>query len=923
MAAVASPDTGAVAPPTGTVTFWFTDIEGSTRLWDEHPESMRAALADHDAIVRGAIEGHGGYVFATGGDGFAAAFQRVGDALRAAVSAQGSLEGVAWPSGAVLRVRMGLHTGEAEERQGDYLGSAVNRAARLMSLAHGGQIVVSEATADVAADSLPEGVSLVGLGEHVLRDLSRREHVYQVTAAGLAREFAPLRSPDVLLGNLPLQPTSFVGREDDVRAVCKALADARLVTLIGVGGVGKTRLALQVAAELVPSFPDGVWLCELAAAEDPDTMAQVVASTLGASPRAGRSLAQSIVEFLAPSELLVVLDNCEHLLDAAGGLAAAVLAHCPGVRVLATSREALAVPGEQIWPLRSLLVPAPDDAVEVAAAAGAVRLFCERAGAARPGFELSGANEAAVVEVCRRLDGIPLAIELAAARVAAMTAAEIAGLLDERFRLLTGGRRTAVERHQTLRATVDWSYSLLSASERVVFERLSVFSGGFSLDGARTVVAAEGVAAWDVLDAVGALVAKSMVVAEATGGDVTRYQLLETLRQYGRERLEDKGETDRWRRRHAGYFADYAMQLWGGLRGPDELAWRERLMTDLDNLRAAVVWSLDSGRVEDAEAAVRIVAWLTYQSFYPSTGIGGWAEQAIEAAQRSSPGLRQAVLAGAAHGAELRGDIRAMRHYATAGVEEGYPPDCPEPYQAFAMLSVSLVSAGRRDEAAACLDAAEAALASRADDVTLCQLQHQPVMLSLYADDEDEEIARARRAVAMAERIANPTLLASTSYALGWALRHRHPGEALVAFDGVPALAVSVNVAPLAWAFGARIAAAQGDAQGAKARLRQGLEACIRADAWIYMTGCLDSGVDTLCRLGASREAAVLAGAVDTAFAPIRFPHVGSAGRALEVRTENLARARGELGDAQYERAYAEGAAMSREQTVAFVLNLL
>jgi class 3 adenylate cyclase len=345
MAAVASSDIGAVAPPTGTVSFLFTDIEGSTRLWDEHPESMREALALHDGIVRRVIEANSGYVFATGGDGFAAAFQRVRDALRAAVSAQGSLEEVAWPSGALLRVRMGLHTGEAEERHGDFLGSAVNRAARLMSLAHGGQIVVSEATADVAADSLPGGFSLVDLGEHVLRDLSRREHVYQLAAPGLGREFAPLRSPDVLLGNLPLQPTSFVGREDDVRAVTKALGEARLVTLIGVGGVGKTRLALQVAAELVPSFPDGVWLCELAAAEDPDTMAQVVASTLGASPRAGRSLAQSVVEFLAASQLLVVLDNCEHLLDAAGGLAAAVLAHCPGCGCWP--------PAERPWPLRA------------------------------------------------------------------------------------------------------------------------------------------------------------------------------------------------------------------------------------------------------------------------------------------------------------------------------------------------------------------------------------------------------------------------------------------------------------------------------------------------------------------------------------------------------------------------------------------
>jgi len=301
---------------------------------------------------------------------------------------------------------------------------------------------------------------------------------------------------------------------------------------------------LQVAAELLPSFSDGAWFCELAAAGDGDTLAQVVASTVGAAQRVGRSLARSIVEFLVPCRLLLVLDNCEHLLDASGQLAAAVLANCPGVRVLATSREALAVAGEQMWPVRSLAVPGAGELGQNSGDTRAVRLFCERAASARPGFELSDANQAAVVELCRRLDGIPLAIELAAARVSAMTPAEIAGLLDERFRLLTGGRRTAVERHQTLRATVDWSYALLSPVERVVFDRLAVFSGGFTMTAARAVVDGEGVEAWDVVDAVGALVAKSMVVPEAGTGEVTRYQLLETLRQYGRERLDEMGETD-------------------------------------------------------------------------------------------------------------------------------------------------------------------------------------------------------------------------------------------------------------------------------------------------------------------------------------------------------------------------------------------
>ncbi len=917
-----------MAVPSGTVTFLFTDIEGSTRLWEQAPDAMRSALALHEGIVRTEIEGHGGYVFATGGDGFAAAFQRAADAVRAGVERAGVARAGGVAGWAVVRVRMGLHTGEADEQRGDYFGSAVNRAARLMSLAHGGQVVVSEATAGVAADALPGEVTLVDLGEHVLRDLSRREHVFQLAAPGLASGFPPLRSPDVLPGNLPLQPTSFVGRDDDVREVTKTLGSARLVTLIGVGGVGKTRLALQVAAELLPSFADGAWVCELAAAGDADTLAQVVASTVGAAQRTGRSLAQSIVEFLVPSQLLLVLDNCEHLLDASGRLAAGILANCPGVRILATSREALAVAGEQVWPLRSLAVPEPGDAVDAAAGAGAVRLFCERAASARPDFVLSDANEAAVVEVCRRLDGIPLAIELAAARVSLMTPTEIAGLLDERFRLLTGGRRTAVERHQTLRATVDWSYSLLSPVERVVFDRLAVFSGGFILAAARSVVSGDGVEAWDVVDAVVGLVAKSMVAADAGTDDVTRYSLLETLRQYGRERLDEEGQTDSWRRRHAQYFAGYAAELGQGLHGRDELVWRARLLADLDNLRSAVVWGLDSGVDADEQTAVALIARLASDASTRGTGIGKWAEQAIEAAGRSTPGLRSAVLGAAATSAQMRGDLEGSLRHSRAAVSEGYPADDPSPGMAVMLLAAVLMYGGQRDEAARHLDAAEAAIAGRGDqDFWLCMLQSVRVTVALFADDEDEEIAQARRGMALAEATGNPSCLAQASYTLGWGLRHRHPDDAIAAFDRSVALARRAadtgTTLSLALAFGARVAASLGDAGGAKVRLREALELCVRGDDWLFMTGSLDAGVDLFCSLGEPDVAAVLAGAVDTVFAPLRFPHVGSEGPGLAVRTANLARAQAALGDERFARAYAEGVAMSREAAVSFAFEHL
>jgi predicted ATPase len=861
---------------------------------------MSTAMTRHDEAVRSAMEAQGGYVFSTGGDGFAVAFARAGEAIAAAVGAQRELSGESWPADAVIRVRMGLHTGEVEERDGNYFGSAVNRAARLMALAHGGQLVASAATADVVADTLPPGVKLIDLGMHLLHDLSRREHVFQVEAPDLGSDFALLRSVDAMPGNLPVQPTSFVGRSDEVRDLRGALGRAALVTVTGVGGVGKTRLAVQVAAELLPTFAEGAWLCELAAAGDADTLAQVVASTLGVAQRAGRSLERSIVEFLRPSRLLLVLDNCEHLLDPAGRLAAAILAGCPDVRVLATSREALAVPGEQVWPLRSLELPDPAGGTPAATASGSGRLFCERAAAARPSFALSAANVAAVVEVCRRLDGMPLAIELAAARVAAMTPAEIAGLLDERFRLLTGGRRTAVERHQTLRAAVDWSYGLLSDTERVVFDRLAVFSGGFTLAAATAVVSAEGIEGWDVVDAVGGLVAKSMVVAEPGAGEHTRYQLLETLRQYGRERLDDDGDTDRWRRRHADHFAAFAVEVGRGLRGRDELVWRERLLGDLDNLRSAVVWGLGTGFQEDQQTAVAIVAWLAYEAQTRATGIGRWAEQALPALQRSAPGYRHAVHGAAAVAAQYRGDFDASEIHARAALEEGYAPDDPWPCLASIYLALILTFRGRNDAAARHLDAAERAIRGRDDEDYLCSwLQSSRVSLSLFADDPDEEIAQGRLGMSLAQRTGNPTILALASHALGWALRHRHRDEALAAFDQSVALARrGASTLPLAVAlsYGAQVAASLGDADGARARLKDALEESIRNEDWTVLSGSLDAAVDIFSYRGEARAAAVLAGAVETTLAPLRHPYVASRGPGLAVRNDNLARAREKTG---------------------------
>ena len=627
--------------PSGTVTFLFTDIEGSTRRWEEMPAAMGLALARHDAIVEEAITSHGGVVFSRMGDGMAAAFASARECLEASLEAQRGLAQESWPDEiGELRVRMGAHTGEGVVVNGQYLNQPLNRCARLMAVAHGGQVVISGTTEPLVRGSLPDGVILVDLGEHRLRDLDRPMHIFQLGEGS----FAPLRSLDAFPGNLPVQLTSFVGREGDRATLAKALGKARLVTLTGTGGVGKTRLAVQAAADTLLEFPDGAWLCELAAASDPDSMLEVVAISLGSTPRQGVALAQGIGEFLGSKAMLIVLDNCEHVLDAAADLVEKLLATCPRLRILATSREALDVDGERVVRLRSLAVPDPGATLDEILSADAPRLFIDRAEAAGVEVNLSEPNGQAVVEICRRLDGIPLAIELAAARVVALSPVEIAARLDERFRLLTGGRRVSVERHHTLRATVDWSYSLLTPTEQAVFDRLGTFPASFDAAAAEAVAADEGIEGWDVLDALTSLVAKSMLVADQSAEGSTRYQMLESLRHYARERLDATGSADTIRRLHARHYASIASEIAELLRGLDELAGRSRLWVEVDNLRAAVFWGLDATREEDGALALRTIAALVgVGSTWGWVGVGSWAQQALGRAEGEDARYRSLI----------------------------------------------------------------------------------------------------------------------------------------------------------------------------------------------------------------------------------------------------------------------------------------
>ena len=501
------------------VTFLFTDVEGSTRRWEADADGMRAALAAHDEVLRGAIEAHGGWLFKHTGDGVCAAFASPRSAVDAAVAAQRALE---------LPVRMGLATGEAELRDGDYFGAVLNRAARVMAAGHGGQVLLDGSTAGLCSS-----VDLVALGPRRLRDIAKPVEVFQVRPPACVREFPPLRRSTRHRGTCALQTTSFIGREAELAEVQEALKAHRLVTLTGVGGVGKTRLATEVAARLADEFPDGVWLFELAAVADPAAVPDAVAAVLGITQQPGKSVADSVAAALEGRVRLLVFDNCEHVRDAAADLVEAILAHSATVRVLATSREGLGVADEQLWLVPSLEVRAGIDSA-------AVTLFVERARSVASRFSVATAEEAAaVVEICRRLDGIPLAIELAASRMASMTASEVRDRLDQRFRLLVGSRR-GLERHHTLRHAVAWSYDLLDDAEKSLLERCSVFAGGFDLQSACAVAGFDGSDDYAVLDLLDALVRKSLLVADRSSGR-TRFSMLETIRQFAEEQLVARG----------------------------------------------------------------------------------------------------------------------------------------------------------------------------------------------------------------------------------------------------------------------------------------------------------------------------------------------------------------------------------------------
>ncbi len=612
--------------PTGTVTFLFTDIEGSTRLIQALGDARAAEVfEEHRRLLRQSISAGGGHELQDQGDGFLFVFQRAHDAVRAAVEGQRGIDTHPWPEGARLRIRMGLHTGEPVSTPEGYVGVDIHRAARISAAGHGGQILTSEATRALVGRDLLDGVALRDLGEHRLKDLATPERIFQLVLPDLPHEFPPLKSLSVLLNNLPIQATSFVGREREMADVKNLLRTSRLVTLTGVGGCGKTRLALQVAGEVLETFPDGVWLVELAPLSDPGLIPQAVTSVLRIQEEPDQPLLDTLTDVLQTRHLLLILDNCEHLLDASARLADALLRHCANLRFLATSRESLGVAGEAAFRVPSLRLP-DDPALhsEQLRDYEATRLFVERAGAALPGFAVSETDAQAISTICQRLDGIPLAIELAAARVKVLTIEQIAERLRDRFRLLTGGSRAALPRQQTLQAAMDWSHGLLTVSERTMLRRVSVFTGGFTLEAAEEICAGQGVEATDVLDLLSQLVDKSLALFREG-----RYRLLETVRQYGRDRLLEAGEADALRTQHRDFFLAMAEEAEHHRDTSDEIDWLDRLDLEHDNFRAALEWSLERGNGGDAARLAGALGWFWSIRGHSAEG-SRWLEEILK-----------------------------------------------------------------------------------------------------------------------------------------------------------------------------------------------------------------------------------------------------------------------------------------------------
>jgi predicted ATPase/class 3 adenylate cyclase len=875
--------------PTGTVTFLFTDVEGSTKLWERYPEAMPATMARHDEVLRGMMESSGGFVFKTIGDAFCVAFPSAPHALEAALAAQRALIAEAWEKTGPLLTRMALHTGSADERGGDYFGPPVNRVARLLSAGHGGQILLSSATKELVRDALPEGASLRDLGERRLKDLFRPERVFQLLSPNLPTSFPSLKTLDARINNLPAQPTPLIGRGRELAEVRDLMRTegVRVLTLTGPGGIGKTRLGLQLGAELLDEFEDGVFFVELATITDPTLVASAIAEPLGVMEAPDKPLEESLIGYLSAKELLLLLDNFEQVLGGAP-LVGRLLSACPRLKVLATSRSVLKVYGEQEYSVPPLELPSPGrlPAIDRLSQYEAVRLFIERAKAARPNFSVTDENAPAVAEICARLDGLPLAIELAAARIKLLRPAAMLQRLGSRLKLLSGGSRDLPERQRTLRGTIEWSHALLQEGEQLLFARLAVFSGGRTLEAIEAVCDAQGDLPVDALEGVSSLLDKSLLRQEDGPEGEVRFVMLETIHEFARERLQASGEAEEVRRVHAEYFLGQAEEAEAHLSGEDQLAWLERVEAEHDNMRAALSWSLE-GEPETAHRLAGALARFWEKRCYFTEG-SSWLEAAVrlsesvEAATTDSA-TRAKLLSEAGTFAFFRTDFEhaivlhgeALKLYRKLGDESN---------TAFALL---------------CLGA-----------------QH------MEKGDHERAAPFLEEALALSRTIGDKRNTAGTLHNLGEVERQRGNYEQAKAL-GMESMALlreikdDWNLSMVVGWLGLLEVWSGDEPDLAEGFLKEALALERELGNWAYGAYCLESFAGLAGARGQRARAARLWGAAEALRTDIGAPLPPDARPLYEP---SMAAARALLGEAAWETAFAQGKAMSAEEAAEYAL---
>ena len=908
-------------PPTGTISFVFTDLERSGHQWEQRPDAMNAALARHDALVREALETHSGHVFKTVGDGFCAAFATASEALLAAISIQCAIVAESWETDKPLRARIAVHTGTAHFRDADYFGPTVNRVARLRDAGHGGQVLLSAATAELVRDELPDGVQLWDLGEHRLKDLERPEHLYQLAIWGLPAEFPPLHSLSARPNNLPSQRERLIGREQELTEVTVRLrrADVSLLTLTGAGGSGKTRLALAVGVELLEDFADGVFFVDLAPISDPNLVVFAIAQALGVREAAGTPLLETLEQVLRHKYLLLILDNFEQV-TAAAGVVGELLTAAPRLRVLVTSRVPLRLRDEQEYAVQPLALPTRTAAVsaEPLSQYAAVELFIRRAQAVNPGFAITNDSAPAVAEICHRLDGLPLAIELAAARVRLLTPRALLGRLEQRLKLLTGGARDLPARQRNLRDTIAWSYDLLDPAEQRLFRRLAVFVGGWTLEAAEAVCNANNDLSLDIVDGLTSLVEQSMV-QHGEGPDGTpRFTMLETIREFSSERLSDTDEAEPVRRAHAQFFVRLAEQAEPHLTSGDRLPWLQRLGAERENLRAVLRWAIER---DEAELGLRILgaAWLFYWlSFREGRH---WVEALLALPSGQQPTLARAkALHLASVVAYGEGDAQAVKTWGERAVALSQTLG-DDRWLAFALSILTGSNLHGVDRAQQMYEEAIRA-AERAGDPWLLAWTYMAYGVGMVRYGE-AIIAqpRAAEAVRRFEQVGDAWPGALARLALG--LCHLQLGNLDDARRDLQAsLSVFEQVGDQRWGLVALIGIAisgrlQGDLAAAAGSYRAALARCRETGDMSNVAPCLEGIAAYTAASGHEQDAGYLLGAAEAAHAACPAADI-PVWEPLQQQTSEMLRQR--LGEQQFGAAYGAGRACPLDAAVTLAL---